>query len=274
MSTGLEQYPWFDDGSGYQRFLALHERTSPLGQLCCTLADGTPCSVDIEAVGVAEQPVIPTAQWEPFSLRDKIWWNLDDEDQDGENYCWCFSAVQSEMLARECAGLPRKLLSASGLGGFLTGGQNRGGGLDEALGGLMTVGTVTTDVVPNGNQNPRTYPKDFQAKAKERRIVQAYDCLQSNVFEKLASGILSGRPGAFGMNWGRGAHALCAMGLVRQGNDWALDILGSWGSKAHSGDGTLRLTKSQMPGLARFGGYVLGVCSMEADEALPPALHK
>jgi hypothetical protein len=269
----MEQYP-FEEQGGHNRFLSLRERISPPNKLLCTLADGTELAMDLDAVGVSEQPIIPQSKWEPFSLRDKIWWDLDKEDQDGEDFCWGYSATQAHMLARECAGLPRVYLSAAGLCGYLTGGQNRGGGLDEALGGLMAVGQVTTDVVPNSQYNPRGFPKDFETKAKTRRIVQAYDCLSSQVFDKLASGVLSGRPGAFGIRWGRGAHALCAMGLINNGGTWQLEILGSWGSKAHDGDGTLKLAASQMPGLAQFGGYVLGVPSMEIDEILPPSPHK
>lgn len=269
MTYDINQYPSEFD-SGHNRYLSLHERTSPPNLLLCTMSDGTEISAECEAVGVVEQPIIPVKDWEPFSLRDKIWWDLDLEDQNGFNYCWTFSATQAHMLARECAGLPRVVLSAAELGGTITGGSNRGGGLDEALAGLMLLGQVSTSVVANDQINPRTYPKDVAAEAKCRRVVQAYDCLSSQVFEKLASGILRGRPGAFGMYWGRGAHALCAMGLVKQGNDWALDVLGSWGSTAHSGDGTLRLTAAQLRGVNTFGGYVIGVPSMEAEEALPP----
>lgn len=273
MTYDINQYPSEFD-SGHNRYLSLHERTSPPNQLCCTLSDGTEISAACDAVGVVEQPIIPVKDWEPFSLRSKVWWDLDDEDQQQENYCWCYSAVQAMMLARECQGLPRITLSASGLGGVITGGQNRGGGLEESLAGLMLLGVVPTTVIPNGNQNPRTYPKDAAAIAKTRSIVSAYDCLSSSVFEKLASGVLRGRPGAFGMRWARGGHALCVMGLVRVGNEFGLELLGSWGSRAHSGDGTLILTKSQMPGLSSYGGWVIGACSMEQDEELPPAIHK
>lgn len=270
MTYDINQYPSEFD-SGHNRFLSLHERISPPNMLCCTMSDGTEISAECEAVGVVEQPIIPMKDWEPFSLRDKIWWDLDLEDQNGFNFCWTFSATQAHMLARECAGLPRIVLSAAELGGTITGGSNRGGGLDEGLAGLMLLGQVPTSMVANDSINPRSYPKGVTAIAKTRRVVQAYDCLSSQVFEKLASGILRGRPGAFGMYWGRGAHALCAMGLVRLDNgNWALDVLGSWGSTAHSGDGTLRLTAAQLRGVNTFGGYVIGVPSMEAEEALPP----
>lgn len=268
--SDFAQYPWESNG-GHNRYLSLHERISPPGVVCCTI-DGQDVSRDVEVVGIADQPIIPTKDWEEFSLRSKVWWDLDKTDQDGYSLCWLASLAQAVMLMRECAGLPRVYLSFAGLCGLYTGGQNRGGGLDESLGAAMEIGIPPCDLTPNDNINPRTFPAGTKEAAKSRRVIQAYDCLSSQVFEKLVSGVLRGRPGAFGMFWGRGAHALCIMGLARRGNEWVADVLGSWGAKAHEGDGTLKLSASQMRGVNTFGGYVLGLSAMEDDETKPPSL--
>lgn len=250
-------FPTVHDGGEY-RSLALLPRRFPTG--VCAQVWGTSDAA----------PYIERSKWEPFDLRDFVTWT--PLDQDGLNYCHSFAATQAHMLARNLAGLPFVELSAGCLGSQVTGQRNAGASLDDVLPVLQDAGQTTAAMVGQLAYRQREWPADWQTAAAQYALPEAWDCGHEKPFDAIASAILLGCPVAFGMDWGRGGHALCAMGLFRDGGEWGLSGIGSWGPKAHDGDGFWKFTERKLPGLAKYGAFAVRAVRRQGD-LKPPTIH-
>ena len=265
------QYPSVIEG-GEERLLSLHPREEALNG---HFAEGAiPCSAGvIPAYGITDDcPIIPREQWAVQESRKHLITRI--LDQDGLNYCHSFAGAQTLMGTRNAAGMIDTELSAVCLGSQVTGGRNSGAALSDVLPVLLDSGTVPALLISNSsaNMSQRNWPSGWKEAASDYVVLEAYDIAQSNVFAKASSALQRGFFVAFGMDWGRGGHALCAVDLVQVGGEWGWHGVGSWGPKAHDGDGWWTFAESKMFGLNKYGCFAIRVAKRAKVDPVPPAL--
>ncbi len=105
-------------------------------------------------------PIIPRKHWESLIENDGGPWlhdlcqdDLPPHDQGGTNYCWAHGSVRAVEALRVYQGQDPLVLSAESIAVPLTGGRNRGGTPDEALGQLMKYGACRQELWPLNDRN-------------------------------------------------------------------------------------------------------------------------
>lgn len=165
--------------------------------------------------------LIPMEQW-PDKIADKernkatlkyLWKQspIGILNQNGLSYCHAFSPAWAIMLYRELMGLPYVELSASSIGGPVTGFRNAGAWIVDDLEQIVKVGCATTDFVPMRQVSKSGYKSGWEANAALHKVL-GYKELQSRNFVEHGSALLQDKPVCVGLNyWG---HAVTDIVLV------------------------------------------------------------
>lgn len=189
-------------------------------------------------------PLIPMSEW-PDRIADlerqkatlkHVWadsgigvWN-----QGQVSYCHAFSAVMAVAVQRAMMGLPYKSLSASSVGGPVTGWRNAGAYIHDDLKQMVSGGVATTDFVPMLTTRLADAKPGWREDALKNRVVEFYDVPPRN-FQVHGSLLLQLIPVSVGLNyWG---HAVMDMVLrdvypSKSATDterYGVEFLNSWG---------------------------------------------
>ena len=186
---------------------------------------------------------IPMEEW-PDRIADKardkstlkhIWvdspigvWN-----QGQVGYCHAFSAAMLVALKRAQQGLPFVSLSASSVGGPVTGWRNAGAYIHDDLDQIVEFGVSSTDFVPMLTTNQRDAKPGWKENALLHRVSEFTDVKPRNFLEH-GSLLLENHPVGVGLNYWR--HAVTDLVLLdlypkKKAIDWTrygIDFLNSW----------------------------------------------
>ena len=149
---------------------------------------GTP-----ETIPAMSREELIASACDPASVREPVF----TTNQDGENACVGHGSVGAFMEARDNEGLPFVEMSCGCLYGQISGGQDEGANIGDALTAFMQVGTVPATVIPQLTWQTSKFPADWKTTAAGFRIVEAY--LATTVLGFL-SGLQRGYEGVFGVN--------------------------------------------------------------------------
>lgn len=224
----------------------------PLGCILRTAAPGTlfPRLGD-------RMPVIPRAQWKPYSMlayKGEIWSQLQTSS------CNAHSSVKCLDVTRRMEGLETADLSPWCLYWQICGGRDAGSMLGDAIKALAQNGTTTRKLFPKMVLRGAG-PSGWVEEAANYRATEWWDCA---TFDELATALQMGFPvnlgvlvgGAFmdvdGDGWvhdyattrNDGGHAMCGVGLEERKGKWGIRIVNSWGTGTWTPDGTGVLPES------------------------------
>lgn len=161
-------------------------------------------------------------------------------DQESVSYCHAFSAVMLIMLQRAKEGLPYVQLSASSIGGPVTGWRNAGAYIHDDLERAVSHGACSTAFGPMLTTAQRDFKAGWEADAAKNKVSEFTDVKPRNFLEH-GSLLLDNHPVGVGLNyWG---HAVTDMVLrdvnpSKPATDWTrygTEFLNSW--KASWGNG-------------------------------------
>jgi hypothetical protein len=219
-------------------------------------------------------PRIPIEEW-PDRIadmdRNRSWaldhWEglgIDPLDQDGVGYCHAFSLASAAMIARGMQGLPYEELSASSIGGPVTGWKNAGAYILDDLEQGMRAGLCSTKFGPMLTTRRADFKPGWEEDARNHKIEEAWEG-DPNDWVSFVSCLLTGFVVPGGWNWW--GHAVTAVRVVNTrasefrgayrasrnldpvaqqiylADFFDLDILNSWGNWGKRGIG--RLTGSK-----------------------------
>jgi hypothetical protein len=238
---------------GALRWLALHPRTTMAGA-CGRL------------VGAGDAPqVIPRDRWQAVSLEHFV---PGIKDQDGLSYCHSYAGALAGEVTYAAAGVSVRF-SGTGLGCVVTGGVNRGAGIDEVLAAIATTGFPLEEDVPEYSLRGSGWKDGWKERASRYCAVEYYDCGHDGIFDKLSSLLQLGFVGVFGCARPFGPHALVVVGLRQVAGRWTWRIANSWSTR-HGDRGFDQLTEDQIGGEDQYGAWGLRACLVGPDGAPLP----
>jgi hypothetical protein len=144
------------------------------------------------------------------------------KDQTGPS-CTSNAAVGSYETVCRYAGYDVPILSAASVFAFVGG---RGGStVQDNFRRLQEVGCVPETMWPSSNIWSSRKPAGFDEEAAKYRLAEA-DWVPD--FEAGTWMILRGSPVLFGVQWGRGGHAIFGVAVVKDRTGWGWKISNSW----------------------------------------------
>lgn len=187
--------------------------------------------------------LIPYEEW-PDRIADKtrtkstlkdIWEDsgIGVWDQGSVSYCHAFSAAMLVAIKRAQQGLPFVSLSASSVGGPVTGWRNAGAYIHDDLEQIVRGGVSSIDFVPMLTTDKSKCKPGWEANALLHRVTKFTDIKPRN-FQEHGSLILSNQPVGVGLNyWGHAVTDLVVHDLYPQkkATDWTrygIEFLNSW----------------------------------------------
>lgn len=204
----------------------------------------------MEFAPVSNVPLIPMFEW-PDRIADlerrratlkHIWddagigvWN-----QGQVGYCHAFSAVMAVAIQRAMMGLPYLSLSASSVGGPVTGWRNAGAYIYDDLKQMVSGGIATTDFVPMLTTRLSDCKPGWRENAAKTKVIEFHD-VPPRDFQAHGSLLLQLIPACVGLNyWGHAVTDLVLRDMDRNksatdANRYGVEFLNSWG--AQYGDG-------------------------------------
>lgn len=120
-------------------------------------------------------------------------------NQGSVSYCHAFSIANAIMYARAAANIPFKLLSASSIGGPVTGFRNAGAYIFDDLAQAVKGGICEVDFYPMLTTQNHFTP-EAKANALRHRVVEWWD-LEPGNFDQTISCLLKRKPVCTGLNW-------------------------------------------------------------------------
>lgn len=181
-------------------------------------------------------PTIPRAEW-PDRIADmeRSKSRLSDIcdqaaipclNQGSVGYCHAFSPCYAVMAFRAVMGLPYKLLSASSIGGPVTGFQDAGAYIFDDLEHIVTHGVATVETYPMLTTQNRWDAK-AQADAAKHKVVEWWELETGNVDQMMTS-LLCRLPVCVGINsWG---HAVTLLDPIHENGRFGFFFENSWGA--------------------------------------------
>lgn len=225
-----------DPGDGRCGTLARDFRKVPYGSI-----PGVPAGAEI--------PIIPMEEW-PDRIADKertkstlkhLWAEspIGILNQGQVSYCHAFSAVGGAMLQRWQEGLPFKMLSASSVGGPVTGWRNAGAYIHDDLQQMIRGGIASTDFVPMLTTNRSDCKQGWEQDALRYKVTEWKD-VPPRDFLIHGSLLLSNHPVIVGLNyWSHAVEDLvlrdldqtkAATNWLRYGFEFANSWAATWGN--------------------------------------------
>lgn len=203
---------------------------------------------------------IPMEEW-PDRIADKertksslkhIWEDsgIGVWDQGQVSYCHAFSAAMLVAIKRAQQGLPLVSLSASSVGGPVTGWRNAGAYIHDDLEQIVRGGVASTDFVPMLTTDRNKCKPGWEANALLHRVSEFTDVKPRNFLEH-GSLLLLNQPVGVGLNyWGHAVTDLVLRDLypTKRATDegrYGTEFLNSW-SKTWGNDGFGIRTGSKM----------------------------
>lgn len=186
---------------------------------------------------------IPMEQW-PDIIADKartkstlkdIWVDspIGVWSQGSVSYCHAFNAVMLVAIQRAKEGLPYAPLSASSVGGPVTGWRNAGAYIHDDLERIVSHGACTTDFSPMLTTNRNDCKPGWEDNARLHRVTEFTDVRPRNLLEH-GSLLLQNHPVGVGLNyWGHAVSDLVLrdMDTSKRATDesrYGVEFLNSW----------------------------------------------
>ncbi len=182
-------------------------------------------------------------------------------NQASVSYCHAFMTVMLMMIKREQMGLPFVRLSASSIGGPVTGWRNAGAFIHDDLERAVKAGACSVDFCPMLTTNRSDCKTGWEADAAKYKVSEFTDVRPRNFLEH-GSLLLQNHPVGVGLNyWG---HAVTDMVLrdlypTKRATDearYGVEFLNSWQASWGNGGFGVR-TGSKMYADAIFALYQL-----------------
>jgi len=184
---------------------------------------------DISTPLLRDQPgfdVIPSNQWGDYiaagaNLSSYPWHNL---NQRSVGSCASETVVNTLMIVRAQAGLPRVLGNPYGIYGRVNGGSDRGSSLEANLSFIRKYGMFPENVWPRS--------KGWRAKPSEAAYEAAYNYRLDEYYRvtnwaEFGSALLRG----WVIQWGYSGHSITGCDLLNTEQFMYLNSWGNWGSK-------------------------------------------
>lgn len=218
-------------------------RRTRLGQLFPRLAD----KIDL----------IPESQWKDraaeVSLKPYV---PIVHDQDGVGSCASNAATACLEIVRQAAGLPFVHLSPASLYKQVNGGVDAGSSIDDNLQAISRNGVLPVSLWGDEISWRKSFPQDWKAEAAKYRLTEWYDI---GTWDEFVTAVLLGFPVCYGVWWGGGGHAICAVSVVYENSQPAIRFLNSWGTDwGDAGFGTMS-QKQVATGISYFGAWAARV---------------
>lgn len=177
-------------------------------------------------------------------------------DQDGVGSCASNAATSCLEIVRQVAGLPFVHLSPASLYKQVNGGVDRGSSIDANLQAISRNGVLPVSVWGDEISWRKAFPANWKEEAAKYRLTEWYDI---GTWEEFVTAVLLGFPVCYGVWWGGGGHAICAVALVYENNQPAVRFLNSWGTRwGEGGFGTM--SRNQVvTGMNYFGAWAARV---------------
>lgn len=150
------------------------------------------------------------------------------KDQGQTNYCWMYGTVHAMEIAYSLQGEEHVALSATAAATLLTGGQNRGGYIGEAVQYLSQHGTCPESMWPEHSLSVRNNSEAVQSAAKANVLCEWQE-IPFGDLDQLDTALLLNYPVAIELPWWR--HVVCMVGhrLLASGaigrvfdNNWSI----------------------------------------------------
>jgi hypothetical protein len=165
------------------------------------------------------------------------------KNQGQTNECNAFAICYAMEAVRRVSGGSDIPLSPGYIYGNINYGHDNGSLLEDGLAWVLRNGTVPANVV--AELEWRVFPPNAPDIAQNFRVLEWWLC---PTFEEMGTAVQYGFPVVFGIPWGpeeaidnngwlpddpaggvAGGHAMCAMGVVKKGQNWGLLTINSWG---------------------------------------------
>ncbi len=199
--------------------------------------------------------MIPREKWKGIIENDGGPWLHDltkdvlpPHDQGATNYCWAHGSVRAAEILRVYQGQSPRILSAESVAVPLTGGRNRGGSADEALGQLMDFGACQQKFWPVNELDIRKAKQGWKEDALDHMLLNWLDV---NTWEMQITLALHRIPIAIGLRWW--GHLVCQLDpVILPNGEVGIGIDNSWGADwGENGYGVL----DEKHGFADFGAF-------------------
>jgi hypothetical protein len=174
-------------------------------------------------------------------------------DQDGEGSCAGNSSVLAGVeVLRSMAGLPFVHIAPSSLYKQSGRGRDAGSSLEDNLIFLRDVGCVPVEMWGGELGWNKRYPPGFKEEAAKYQVDEWFDL---GTFEAFMTALFLGFPISYGVFWGDGGHAICAVKPIHENGVWGCEFANSWGSNWEDG-GFGKMWEPQITrGIRQFGGW-------------------
>lgn len=200
-------------------------------------------------------PRIPRSRWTQMirSQQGTFLHNLTRDvlpphDQGSTNYCWAHGCTRALEILRVYQTQDAEVLSAESVAVPITGGRNRGGSADEALGHLRTKGACRQSFWPKNDLNERHAKDGWQEDALDHAIISWTDVQN---FEDQMTLALHRVPVAIGLRWW--GHLICQLDpILYPDGTFGLGCDNSWGPN-YGDNGYFLLTERR--GTADLGAF-------------------
>jgi hypothetical protein len=142
-------------------------------------------------------------------------------------YCHAFSVAMGCMVARASMGLPYVELSASSVGGPVTGFKNAGAYIFDDLEQTVNFGISSTATYPMLDTKNHWTPAAKQDAALHK-VTEWLEGANRN-FDQVMTCLLSRIPVVVGLNWW--SHAICYLDPIIENGKFGIDGINSWGDQ-------------------------------------------
>lgn len=228
-------------------------------------------------------PVIPRAQWKPFS-RPRPGVPILDQGQHGS--CVGHGSTTALMMSRASAGMTFKLLSPCFLYGLINGGRDQGANISDAMAALLKTGTCLESEVPEGDIYASRFPKSAYASAANYK---ALDCYGLQDFDDVGSALQLGwdvsfsvcvgnrfmrvdSDGIAGVDPGYGNHCVYAgEEMILINGVWYCGGRNSWGL-TYGNKGRFRWGERHISTESAFDAFAVRTATSAPDDATNPPI--
>ncbi len=203
--------------------------------------------------------ILPRSEWRArlgISLRPHV---PIIHNQNGEGSCaGNSSALAGIEILRSLAGLSFVHIAPSSLYKQSGNGRDAGSGLDENLQCLKNVGCVPVEMWGGELGWNKPYPPGFKEEAAKYQVDEWFDL---GTFEAFMSALFYGLPVSYGVFWGSGGHAICAVEPIYEQGEWGCVFANSWG-RNWGDNGFGKMWEPQITrGIEYFGGWAARVAT-------------
>jgi len=206
---------------------------------------------------------IPRVEW---SARDLEHYAGPILDQNGLNACTAAAWCAGLQIARARDGLNLVPLALGPLYGQINGGTDAGAPIDAGMRALQLTGTLASDDCDPLQWRLNQLRADWRERAADYRVDEAFDL---DGIDDVGTALELGDPIVAGINWGRGAHAICIIGKKPDADGYLFHFQNSWG-RDWGERGFAWMRERDIKGLETYGAFAIRSATVARGDPAPP----